>query len=120
VYLGSVFNKTVPVVEVDEGLDGETFFLYLFMLGLIVLLCLIGHNFLVWGRRKTGGIGSSLKLPKAQSQRIETGTRSDGDDIDFDWLPREALKTMGKKGSAKKTRSPKSKKAKKFGQFNEQ
>merc|ERR1712191_23388 len=26
----SVFNETVNIVEVDEGLDGETFFLYLF------------------------------------------------------------------------------------------
>ena len=40
-YTNAVFNETVNIVEPDEGLDGETFFLYIF-LAAIVVLCSFG------------------------------------------------------------------------------
>ena len=45
-FIEAVFNQTVNIVEVDEGLDGETFFLYVFLAAFAVLLLLAGHHFL--------------------------------------------------------------------------
>ena len=38
VFQNAVFNETINVVEPDEGLDGETFFLYVFLAAIVVLL----------------------------------------------------------------------------------
>lgn len=43
-FVESVFNSTVNIVEVDEGLDGETFFLYVFLLAFAILLLLVGEE----------------------------------------------------------------------------
>jgi len=63
----SVFNETVQISEVDEGLDGETFFLYVFLAAVGVLLLVVGQQYL---------IGSVGKRKRAQAARkvIETGT----------------------------------------------
>lgn len=40
-YLSAVFNETVNIVELDEGLDSETFFLFV-VLGALAVLALVG------------------------------------------------------------------------------
>ena len=40
-YISSVFNETVSIVELDEGLDSETFFLFI-VLGALVVLAFVG------------------------------------------------------------------------------
>lgn len=101
----AVFNQTIPIVEVDEGLDTETFFLYVFLAGFLVLLMVLGSQFLSWGKKKT--IGSS-KSSKPRST-LETGTKQ-ADDVDFDWIPKEALQERSPKTP---TRSPRARKARK-------
>lgn len=78
----SIFNQTVNITEVEEGLDGETFFLYVFLLAFAVLLLLVGHHFLSSFGRKKGG------APKKTI--VETGTNIK-EGIDYDWLPKEYL-----------------------------
>lgn len=52
-YLDAVFNETVSIVELEEGLDGETFFLYVLMAAFVVLLLVIGQHLLSsYGPRK--------------------------------------------------------------------
>lgn len=83
----SVFNETVLITELDEGLDGETFFLYLFMAAIVVLLLVVGQQFLgTYGKRK-----------RSQNVRkqVETGT-TNSTDIDYDWLPPQTLKQLRK------------------------
>lgn len=84
----AVFNETVNIVEIDEGLDGETFFLYVFLAAIAVLLLVVGQQFLV---------GSVGKRKRAQVSRktIETGTTS-STDVDYEWLPQETLKAIRK------------------------
>lgn len=83
----SVFNETVLITELDEGLDGETFFLYLFMAAICVLLLVVGQQFL-------GTIGKRKRSSNVRKQ-VETGTTS-STDIDYDWLPAQTLKQLRK------------------------
>lgn len=84
-YTEAVFNETIHIVELDEGLDGETFFLYVFLAAIVVLLLVLGQQFL-------GSVGKKRRSPAARKQ-VETGT-SNSNDVDYDWLPPETLKQL--------------------------
>merc|ERR1712136_598860 len=106
VYSESVFNETVNIVEVDEGLDGETFFLYVFFAAGIVLLLVLGQQAL-----------SSMGKRRGGAPRVETGTtRNSGnvsdDGIDYDWLPKETLNELNKSPKGSPRRSPRLRKSK--------
>ena len=58
IYSEAVFNETINIVEVDEGLDGETFFLYVFFAAGVVLLLLLGQQALASMGKRRGGGGS--------------------------------------------------------------
>ncbi|XP_022200858.1 translocon-associated protein subunit alpha [Nilaparvata lugens] len=104
-----VYNETVNIVEIEEGLDGETFFLYVFLGACGVLLLVLGQQFLVSvGKKRVGG-GTTTKRPQ-----VETGT-TNPNDVDYDWLPRETLQSLNKSPRARpvaKQQSPKQRKAK--------
>uniref|UniRef100_A0A0B7B7S3 Translocon-associated protein subunit alpha n=1 Tax=Arion vulgaris TaxID=1028688 RepID=A0A0B7B7S3_9EUPU len=95
VYQNSVFNETIQVVEPDEGLDGETFFLYIFLAAIVILL-LVGTQQLVsnFGRKH-------LTKPR---QPIELGTQNS--DVDYDWLPKETLQGLNKSPRRSPKQSP--------------
>ncbi|XP_072024447.1 translocon-associated protein subunit alpha-like [Amphiura filiformis] len=89
VYMDAVFNETVTLVELDEGLDTETFFLYIFLAAVLVLLAVGAHQlFYSFGKKR-----------KATKPVVETGT-SNHSGIDYDWIPKENIQ------QAKKTPSP--------------
>jgi len=92
-FIDPVFNETVQIVEFDEGFDTETFFMYVCIFGASILLLFLAFNFL------SGKKGGSRAKP------METGTDDDG--VDYEWIPKSALKTPG----SGKT-SPKQRKAK--------
>lgn len=95
IYRQAVFNETVNVIEIEEGLDGETFFLYVFLAACAVLLLVAGQQFLYSVGRGSRG---------SRKAAVETGTKK-SNNIDFDWLPPETLKLMTK--SPKASKSPK-------------
>lgn len=67
------------------GLDGETFFLYVFLVAGIILLLVIGQQTLLSvGRKRT-----TRKTP------VETGT-SNPNNVDYDWLPKQTLASLSK------------------------
>merc|ERR1712137_805332 len=106
-YTDSVFNETVNIVEVDEGFDGETFFLYVFFAAGFVLLLVLGQQ----------GLASMGKRRGASSSRIETGTSKNSgnvsdDGIDYEWLPKEALNELNKSPKGSPRRSPRLRKSK--------
>lgn len=86
-YLDAVFNDTVNVIEMDEGLDGETFFLYVFLAACAVLLLVAGQQFLV-----SFGVSRKRSVTKP---KIETGTQN-ANDVDYDWLPQAHLNDINK------------------------
>lgn len=87
-YTEAVFNETVNIIELDEGLDGETFFLYVFLAAIAVLLLVVGQQFLV------GSVGKR-KRTQVSRKTIETGT-TNSTDVDYEWLPQETLKALRK------------------------
>lgn len=96
-YFESVFNETITVSEVDEGLDGETFFMYIFLGGIIVLLAVVGQQYL------SGSVGKK-KRGTAPRKVVEVGTNSN--DVDYEWLPEEIKKSL-QKSPNNKISSPK-------------
>ena len=80
-FIDPVFNETVQIVEFDEGFDTETFFMYVCIFGAAVLLLFLAFNFL------SGKKGGSRPKP------VETGTDDDG--VDYEWIPKSALRTPG-------------------------
>lgn len=100
-----VYNETVNIVELEEGLDGETFFLYVFLGACCVLLLVAGQQFLVSVGKKR--VGSTTKRPV-----IETGT-SNPNDVDYEWLPKETLQSLNKSPRVRQTKqSPRQRKTK--------
>ncbi|KAG4067993.1 hypothetical protein HA402_010679 [Bradysia odoriphaga] len=93
----AVFNETVQITEIDEGLDGETFFLYVFLAAVAVLLLVVGQQFLV------GSVGKR-KRTQVSRKTIETGT-TNSTDVDYEWLPQETLKALQK--ASPNSKSPK-------------
>jgi len=103
-YQTAVFNKTVEIVEPDEGLDGEAFFLYLFMAAVVILLLVVVQQFLSSMSRKAG---TSSSRPK-----METGTQNGGN-VDYEWLPKEVYNPSSKSPKSSPRQSPRQRKANK-------
>lgn len=83
--MDAVYNETISVVEIEEGLDGETFFLYVLLAALAVLLLVLGQYVLT----------SSVRKPASRA-KIERGT-SQSDDVEFEWIPKETLREITSK-----------------------
>ncbi|XP_029446469.1 translocon-associated protein subunit alpha [Rhinatrema bivittatum] len=86
----AVFNQTVTIIEKEDGLDGETIFMYLFLGGL-GLLVVVGLHQLLESRKR-----------KRPVQKVEMGTSSQND-VDMSWIPQETLNQINK---ASPRRSP--------------
>lgn len=82
----AVYNETIQIVELEEGLDGETFFLYVFLVAGVVLLLVIGQQTLL-------SFGKKRITRKAAP--VETGT-SNPNNVDYDWLPKQTLASLSK------------------------
>ncbi|XP_015263026.1 PREDICTED: translocon-associated protein subunit alpha [Gekko japonicus] len=74
----AVFNQTVTIIEKEDGLDGETIFMYMFLAGL-GLLVIVGLHQLLESRKR-----------KRPAQKVEMGT-SNQNDVDMSWIPQETL-----------------------------
>jgi translocon-associated protein subunit alpha len=90
-FANAVFNETVSIVELDEGLDGETFFLYVLLGGVGILILVAAQQFLSTLSKKHG----------PSKAKVEMGTASQSD-IDYSWLPQETLHSLNKSPKASK------------------
>ncbi|XP_031734337.1 translocon-associated protein subunit alpha isoform X1 [Anarrhichthys ocellatus] len=95
VFQDAVFNQTVTVTEREDGLDGETIFLYVFLSGL-GLLVVVGLHQLMESRKR--------RRPAA---KVEMGTSSHND-VDLSWIPQETLNQImqSRRDKASPKRSP--------------
>ncbi|XP_038245619.1 translocon-associated protein subunit alpha isoform X3 [Dermochelys coriacea] len=83
VFQDAVFNQTVTIIEKEDGLDGETIFMYVFLAGL-GLLVIVGLHQLLESRKR-----------KRPAQKVEMGT-SNQNDVDMSWIPQETLNQINK------------------------
>jgi len=95
-YLDAVFNETVTIVEIEDSLDGETFFLYVFLAACAVLILVVAQQFLV----------SFTKKKMSSGHKIETGTQNHQSDVDYDWLPKETINELNKSPRRSERLSP--------------
>lgn len=97
VFQDAVFNATINISEPDEGLDGETFFLYVFLAASVILI-IVGLQQLL------SSFGKKHMSSKPKTH-VEMGTQNNKTDVDYEWLPKETLQDLNKSPK----RSPKSK-----------
>ncbi|KAJ8267995.1 hypothetical protein COCON_G00131670 [Conger conger] len=95
VFQDAVFNQTVTITEREDGLDGETIFMYVFLSGL-GLLVVVGLHQLLESRKR--------RRPAA---KVEMGTASHND-VDMSWIPQETLNQImqSRRDKASPRRSP--------------
>lgn len=96
----AVFNNTINIVEYDEGLDGETFFLYVFLAAVVALIAFAAYHFLTsFGKKR-------LMSSKPRSHPVETGTQNNKNNVDYDWLPKEHMDALNKSPGRSPKTSP--------------
>ncbi|XP_026857845.2 translocon-associated protein subunit alpha-like [Electrophorus electricus] len=82
-FQSAVYNQTVTITEVDECLDGETIFMYIFLSGLFVLMVFGMYQVL------------ESRMKKRVPMKVETSTGG-LNDADISWIPPETLNIMKK------------------------
>ncbi|XP_011504555.1 PREDICTED: translocon-associated protein subunit alpha [Ceratosolen solmsi marchali] len=98
----AVFNETVQIIELDEGLDGETVFLYIFLAACVILT-------LVGGQQLLSSFGRKSRSTTRKAT-IELGTVNPNN-VDYNWIPKETLNMINKSPKTPK-QSPKQRKVK--------
>ncbi|KAK9307520.1 hypothetical protein QLX08_002146 [Tetragonisca angustula] len=84
----AVYNETVQIIELDDGLDGETIFLYVFLAACVILT-------LVGGQQLLSSLGRKSRSSNTRKTPVEMGT-SNPNNVDYDWLPKETLNRINK------------------------
>uniref|UniRef100_A0A4W5JZ41 Translocon-associated protein subunit alpha n=1 Tax=Hucho hucho TaxID=62062 RepID=A0A4W5JZ41_9TELE len=113
----AVFNQTVTITEREDGLDGETIFMYVFLSGL-GLLVVVGLHQLLESRKvehsesqKRIQASTTTFLRNMERRRpatkVEMGTSSHND-VDMSWIPQETLNQImqSRRDKASPRRSP--------------
>lgn len=78
-----VFNQTINLVDVDEGFDAETFFLYIFLGAVIVLVGFVSYQYLLSARVK--------RAAGRQSSQNAQGNQQTKGNYDPAWIPAHHL-----------------------------
>ncbi|XP_062501059.1 translocon-associated protein subunit alpha-like [Corticium candelabrum] len=99
----AVFNETINIYEQEEGIDAETFFLYVLLMAGIAVVGLVIYNYLP----------TSTKKKPQPTKPVEMGTQANAD-VDQSWLPMDHLKphSISNNTSPRVRRSPRNKKPK--------
>jgi len=92
-YQNTVFNETVSLIELDEGLDSESFFLYILLAGLAALMA-YGLNKL-YIKYVNPTRRSSVKVPTEQE-------KVSSKEVDYDWLPPAMVANLKKTSTGSK------------------
>jgi len=93
-YQNTVFNETVTLVELDEGLDSETFFLYVLLIGFVAL---IGYGLNQLYIKYVNPSRRTVSRPKPEVEK-STNTK----EVDYDWLPPSMVANLKKTSTASK------------------
>jgi translocon-associated protein subunit alpha len=78
-----VFNQTINLTDADEGFDGETFFLYIFLGAIVVILAFLAYQYLLSNRVK--------RIAGKQGSQNVLGNQQTKGSYDPDWIPKHHL-----------------------------
>lgn len=92
-YQNTVFNETVSLIEIDEGLDGETFFLYILLAGFVALIG-YGLNHLY--------VKYVNPTRRTSVKPVEQEKTSNTKEVDYDWLPPSMVANLKKTSTSVK------------------
>ncbi|XP_057291341.1 translocon-associated protein subunit alpha-like [Hydractinia symbiolongicarpus] len=95
-YGTGLFNETVTFKEIDESFDGETFFLYV-LLAAVALLVIFGLNYAFGNSKLKRSFTTKQEAP-------EIGTQNDKNNVDYDWLPKETTTDFSKQSPRRSPR----------------
>ncbi|KAI3420240.1 hypothetical protein GPALN_003557 [Globodera pallida] len=103
-FVSAVFNETMTIQEDESGFNTETYFMYVVLGGFVVVLLLLGQQWLSkWTKGAISIKGSAQSHPKTKT--YEMGTNKN--DVDFEWIPRNHLeKKSPKLGSPRNRKQP--------------
>lgn len=94
-YRNTVFNETVTLVELDEGFNGESFFLCILLAGLVGL---IGYGLNKLYLKYVNPITRrSTSKPKEQEKQTTSSS-----EVDYDWLPPSMVANLKKTSTGSK------------------
>lgn len=96
-YQNTVFNETVSLIELDEGLDSETFFLYIFLAGFVALI-FYGLNKLY-----VKYVNPTRRSP---AKPVEQEKTVNSKEVDYDWLPPSMVANLKKTSTSGANRKP--------------
>jgi translocon-associated protein subunit alpha len=104
-FVNGLFNDTINIIEPDEGFDGETFFLYVFLLAIAVILVVIAQQFFSTSFKKR--ISSKIQSVQKSTNGGSSAAASSNGDVDFGWIPKEHLQTnKSPKNSPRQRKQP--------------
>ncbi|GAB5571248.1 translocon-associated protein subunit alpha isoform X4 [Prionailurus iriomotensis] len=93
VFQDAVFNQTVTIIEREDGLDGETIFMYMFLAAPCPPCKKPEQPILLLSMESiTRFVSETRKRP---IQKVEMGTSSQND-VDMSWIPQETLNQINK------------------------
>ncbi|OQV17119.1 putative Translocon-associated protein subunit alpha [Hypsibius exemplaris] len=99
-FIHSIYNETIQAIEVDEGLDSQTFFLYVIFGAIVVLGGVFGQQYFAAKINKKRPARKAEKSPA-----VESGT-SKSSDVDYDWLPESSIRHLTKSPKKSPTQTP--------------
>lgn len=73
-FSNAVFNQTVDIIEINDGVNMEILFVYVFLISLVGLFVFAIYHYFI--AKRLGG---------RSKRKVETGTAND--QIDYDWIP---------------------------------
>lgn len=98
-YQNTVFNETVTLVELDEGLDSETFFLCIMLAGFVAL---IGYGLnKLYLKYVTPNVRRSATKPKPEVEKAPSAR-----EVDYGWLPPSMVANLKKTSTGSKKTAP--------------
>lgn len=91
IFTNNLFNETINIIELDEGFDGETLFLYIFLVAIVVLLLVAAQHFFSIFSSKSKRTSKTQTVKATNNGNVSASGNSS--DIDLQWIPKEHLQT---------------------------
>lgn len=95
-YQNTVFNETVSLIEIEDGVNFESFFLCIVLAG---FLALVGYGLNKLYLKYVNPSRRSAPKPRVE---VDKNSNINNNDVDYDWLPQTMVANLKKTSTSKK------------------